>query len=494
MHETSTQRTSSPDHVATRQELARRMNGPQRHRLLQGYPMVPLMRPVTDPDRVEAWPIDRSRPLIVGVLPHPFCNPSVSGCGFCTFPHEQYRGRDARAVTDRVVLEVEARAGRIEGLANRSVEALYFGGGTANLTAPDRFEALCRALARVFRLEGAEVTLEGVPVQFLARRAALLRILSEVLPGRHRRLSMGVQTFDPGQLQAMGRDRFGGRTRIGEVVEQAHALGMTVSGDFLVNLPGQSRDAMLDDVRSAIWLGFDQICVYHLVLYEGLGTAWSEDPDLLASLPAAEEALANWRAVRAFLLEQGYVQTTLTNFERAEVHATPQRFEYERCSFTPERFDGVGFGPSAISCFTEASGQRALKVINASGSRSYVGGIDRDGEAYALQFQYTPTDLKLLHLTRKLPLLEVNRLDYRQAFGSDLLDDFAEAFEALAAEGLVEIEAATVRLTPRGMFHADSVAGLLAWPRARALRQGGVGRRGRARRLPTNEAAPAFMG
>jgi hypothetical protein len=28
------------------------------------------------------------RPLLVGVLPHAFCNPKIAGCGFCTFPHE----------------------------------------------------------------------------------------------------------------------------------------------------------------------------------------------------------------------------------------------------------------------------------------------------------------------------------------------------------------------------------------------------------------------
>ena len=103
-------------------ELSRRLAGPQRHRLLQGYPMLPLMRPAVAAERggfmerrvdgelgplpfphlqgkmaehraasEPAWiELDASRPLLVGVLPHSQCNPRVEGCGFCTFPHDRF--------------------------------------------------------------------------------------------------------------------------------------------------------------------------------------------------------------------------------------------------------------------------------------------------------------------------------------------------------------------------------------------------------------------
>src|SRR5262249_7357716 len=149
------------------------------------------------------------RGLLVGVLPHPFCNPAVTGCGFCTFPHEAYRALDAMGAVDSVLREIDLRLRRQPWLRGRQVSALYFGGGTANLTPAEPFRQLCRALATSFDLSQAEVTLEGVPAYFVKRYPLLVDVLRETIPARHFRLSMGIQTFDPAGLRQMGRIAFG---------------------------------------------------------------------------------------------------------------------------------------------------------------------------------------------------------------------------------------------------------------------------------------------
>src|SRR5687767_13984167 len=104
---------SEPD----RAELARRMVRPQRHRLLQGYPMAPMLQPVS-----RGWvesefiPAESDRPLLVGVLPHAACNPKVRGCGFCTFPHEKYDRAGVERVAAQVEREIRLVAGRNPGL------------------------------------------------------------------------------------------------------------------------------------------------------------------------------------------------------------------------------------------------------------------------------------------------------------------------------------------------------------------------------------------
>jgi oxygen-independent coproporphyrinogen-3 oxidase len=450
-------------------ELARRMAGPQRHRLLQGYPMLPVMRSA-DPERpLGDVSVDAARRLIVGVLPHPFCNPQVTGCGFCTFPHEAFRRSAADATTIAVAAEVRARTAARPALRGRRVDALYFGGGTANLTPPDAFRHLGAALTEAFDLGGAELSFEGVPRYFLARGGDLLEAF-DALPARHRRLSMGVQTFQPAWIERMGRRAFGGRAEVAQVVQRAHARGMTASCDLLINLPGQPLADMLEDVRTAAALGLDQICVYHLVLFEGLGTAWSRDPAMLAARPSNEAAFRNWQAVRRWLLAHGYVQSTLTNFERAEVASSPRRFVYEELSFRPEQTDGIGFGPGGITCFTDSAGGRAIKLVNAAGSEAYRAEVTSRGTAFDRAFRYAARDLRLLHLTRTLARLEVDRATYRTSLGTDPLEDFPGAFGALADADLVTIDDRAVRLTERGMFYADAVAGLLAWRRVDTLR------------------------
>jgi oxygen-independent coproporphyrinogen-3 oxidase len=465
---------SAPVDADDAQVLRDRMRKPQRHRLLHGYPLAAAMhrRDSSRPAEDVFFDPQAGRDLLVGVLPHPFCNPAVTGCGFCTFPHERYHAGRAAETVEHVVQEIDSRLARQPALARRRVAALYIGGGTANLTPAGPFRLLCRRLVAAFDLSGAEVTLEGVPAYFVLRQPLLMEVLREELPARHFRLSMGVQTFDEGRLRQMGRLAFGTAETFATVVGLAHARGFTCSADLLFNLPGQSLGAMCQDVEQALRIGLDHLGLYHLVLFRGLGTAWSRDPAMLASLPTNEQAAGHWLRLRALLLEQGFVQTTLTNFEQASYRSNDRRFLYEELSFQPDRHDMAGFGPGAISFAADRPFTGGLKVLNPEGADSYLAAVRSGQSPWDRYFEYDPMDLLIFYLTRRLAALEIDRRRYAQLFGTDPLADFAGAFGALLDEGLLEVTATAIRPTPRGMFYADSVAALLAWRQIGARRQG----------------------
>lgn len=413
--------------------------------------------------------LDPTRPTIVGVLPHTQCNPRVEGCGFCTFPHDPYDKGLLRNTAMKVADQIDSFFEEYTELSTRRVDAVYFGGATANLTPKAELGAIGAALARHLDLGRAELTLEGVPALFRSLFRGPFEVMLD-MPARHRRISMGVQTFDDGVLARMGRSHFGDRRDVGRAVEKAHKHGMTASGDFLINLPSESSARMLSDAREAMSLGFDQICIYHLVLTEGQGTPWSQDARVRDALPSRDQACENWLAVREALLQGGYVQTTLTNFERADIHATDRRFVYEEHSFTPERYDAIGFGPLAISTFTDLGQRRAIKLVRSKAL------LEKLWSKHDLVFKYDEEDLRLLFLTRTLVRLTVPRVTYRTIFGADLAEHFAPAIEAVEAAGLATFDAEALRLSPQGMFYADAITGLLSWPRVEALRSSGAGR------------------
>ena len=157
-----------PERLQRRErQLARYMARPQRHRLLHGYPLAAAM-PYADArvlkrDPVSALKHPPASPLLVGVLPHPFCNPKVMGCGFCTFPHERYSRLKCAALVEGVIREIADRVTAEPQLERRKIAGLYFGGGTANLTPPKPFRRLAHTLNQTFDVSSAEVTLEGVP-------------------------------------------------------------------------------------------------------------------------------------------------------------------------------------------------------------------------------------------------------------------------------------------------------------------------------------------
>src|SRR5690349_13448845 len=116
------------------------MAKPQRHRLLQGYPAVPLMQGakhfseerrrldgalesprIAEPPFIE---IDRSRKLIVGVIPHAMCTPKRYGCGFCTFGQSPYRRSGMRLSMSELPRQIDsALAHEGHDFAGRKVEA-----------------------------------------------------------------------------------------------------------------------------------------------------------------------------------------------------------------------------------------------------------------------------------------------------------------------------------------------------------------------------------
>ncbi len=452
--------------------LQARMQKPQRHRLLHGYPLAAAMRPRGEDEPLEINYRASQRGLLIGVLPHPFCNPAIAGCGFCTFPHQRYDRERATEVIDHVRQEIVDRVSMQPALERRKVTGLYFGGGTANLAPAEPFRRLCRQLAATFDLTGAEVTLEGVPAYFIHRKPLLVDIMKEELPARHFRLSMGIQTFDPARLLQMGRQAFGTRETFARVVEMAHARGFTISGDLLFNLPGQALDEMRQDLDAALAIGLDHLGLYHLVLFRGLGTAWSHDPALLAGVPENAQAAENWLALREQLLGSGFEQTTLTNFERTTFRASARRFVYEEYSFHPDRYDMIGFGPGGISFAASPTFRTGLKTLNPDAASDYVAAVKDRLFVSDRYFAYGPTDLRIFYLTRRLAGLWIDRSHYAQLFQSDPLNDFPGAFSALTNEGLLTVTPRAICPTPRGMFYADSIAALLAWRQIEAHRGG----------------------
>lgn len=456
-----------------RDELSSRMRRPQRHRLLNGYPAAPLMLETPRPLAfLDAGEHDHQRPLIIGILPHTFCNPVRRGCGFCTFPHEKFDATAAQATTRAVAGEIAAAVRSVPALRQRRVPAVYLGGGTANLGRPEDLEALLAELGRAFDLTEAEVTLEGVPRYFSLRGHAMLDVLARVTC-RQRRISLGVQTFDPVWLARMGRGAFGDAAGIAALVQEAHRRGFTTSADLLYNLPATGVEHVLRDADTAIAMGFDQICVYNLVLAAGMGSAWASDRNLLAGMPGNERACTTWLALREHLLRrQCYVQRTLTNFELTAVAGDARSFAYERLSFDALRTDGLGFGPGAISTLTFAGGQ-AIKWSNVATSTAYrermAGGKAVDSPV-GHHFLYADEDRRLLALTRSLALGGIDGAAFATAFGVTPGEAYGDELAELERAGLMQ-PAADRRhdLTATGMFYADAAAGLLAHRRLVAM-------------------------
>jgi oxygen-independent coproporphyrinogen-3 oxidase len=158
--------------------------------------------------------------------------------------------------TDAILAELDLRAPALGGPA----ETLYLGGGTPSLWEP---EQLARVLSAVRTSPGlvddAEITLEANPNDVTAGRLALLRDLGIT------RLSVGVQSFQDALLVQIER-RHDARCALEACQLVAEAGLESHSIDLIFGLPGQSAEAWMEDVATAVSLGPPHLSVYGLTV------------------------------------------------------------------------------------------------------------------------------------------------------------------------------------------------------------------------------------
>jgi oxygen-independent coproporphyrinogen-3 oxidase len=105
---------------------------------------------------------------------------------------------------------------------------------------------------------GCEITLEANPGTFEKDRFSGFRRAGVT------RLSVGVQSFDDGSLERIGRVHDGAQARA--AVEEAASAFETFNIDLMYALPGQSIDRLRRDLDIALSLRPPHLSIYHLTL------------------------------------------------------------------------------------------------------------------------------------------------------------------------------------------------------------------------------------
>ncbi|NBQ67976.1 MAG: radical SAM protein, partial [Nitrosomonadaceae bacterium] len=128
----------------------------------------------------------------------PWC---LKKCPYCDFNSHEIRGQDNQTPEDEYVAalirDLELALADVWG---RRLSSVFFGGGTPSLFSARSIDTILTAVRTLLPLEHfAEVTLEANPGTFEAQKFADFRAVGI------NRLSIGIQTFNPQHLKALGR-------------------------------------------------------------------------------------------------------------------------------------------------------------------------------------------------------------------------------------------------------------------------------------------------
>lgn len=241
-------------------------------------------------------PVSNPLPLRLPVLPPlslyvhlPWC---VKKCPYCDFNSHVREALPWQAYL--AVLQQDFSAQRYR-LHERPIQTIFFGGGTPSLLPGEFYQQFLSWLQASYPLAAdIEITLEANPgavdeAHFAGYRQAGIN-----------RISLGVQSFDDGLLQALGRVHDAAAAH--KAIRLVQALDFPrLNLDIMYGLPGQNLTQVLHDLQQALDYASGHVSWYQLTL-EPNTAFWRHPP----RLPVADFLADMSDAGVAYLAERGY--------------------------------------------------------------------------------------------------------------------------------------------------------------------------------------------
>jgi putative oxygen-independent coproporphyrinogen III oxidase len=184
----------------------------------------------------------------------PWC---LKKCPYCDFnSHELKNELPEAAYVDALLADLESA---LPGIWGRRIASVFIGGGTPSLLSAPAMERLLSGVRAALPLHPyAELTLEANPGTFEAEKFQAFRDLGI------NRLSLGVQSFEPAKLTALGRVHSADEAR--KAIEFARRSFDNFNIDLMYALPEQTLAETIADIDSAISCAAPHVSAYHLTL------------------------------------------------------------------------------------------------------------------------------------------------------------------------------------------------------------------------------------
>jgi oxygen-independent coproporphyrinogen-3 oxidase len=379
----------------------------------------------------------------------PFCEERCTFCG-CMVIITKKREVAARYL-GYLHREIEMLASRLGG--RRSLAQYHWGGGTPTYLSPTQMEELHDVVLRHFDLEpGAEAAIEVDPRVTSLEQVDLLRRMG------FNRLSLGVQDFTPEVQAAVNRVQSEEQTRA--LFERARAMGFSsINVDLIYGLPLQTLASFGRSVDTVIAMRPDRVAVYsfaHVPWIRGNQKGIHED-----ELPPPELKLGLFVAAREQFLAAGYAPIGMDHFSLPEdelaVAARARTLHRNFMGYTVKSAtDSLGVGVSAIGDVAGAFAQNVKKLPR------YYAAIDEGRFPVERGYRLDPDDHLRRHVILQLMCnFHLDFADLNRRFQLDAHRYFAREIEEVRrgpmADGFVEMDGASLTLTPTGRLFARNV-------------------------------------
>ncbi len=356
----------------------------------------------------------------------PFCDQI---CKFCPFHKRLTTQPLVDEYSELLLTEIELSA---RHLTKAPLRFVYFGGGTPSVLSALQVEKVLDHLRQWVGIDPhAEISMEVHPTH---AESGYLRALKDVGVNR---VSLGIQSFRPGALQSLGA------THSSETASRACRSARETFENFAIDLlygyHDQSMEEWIGDLNRAIY-EFD---VPHLSCYAVVPIA--KDQRTVSGAREVELAIACMELLQREDRHH-YASCASGGFDMCRP-GMECRYELDHWKAPQARF--LGLGPGAFG-FTGTH-----TTINCLGVEPYRSRLQSGKLPLVSAREVSVTELKHRYFALGVKGLTVPLDPYRKAFGSEPLEDFAEALARLQAMDLVAVDSDRLSLTSMGRLYVD---------------------------------------
>ena len=380
----------------------------------------------------------------------PWC---VRKCPYCDFNSHEARGTlPFDAYVDALLADLDQDLPLAWG---RTVTSVFFGGGTPSLFPADSIDRfLQQASARLRFAPGCEVTLETNPGtaehgRFEDYRAAGVN-----------RLSFGVQSFDDGCLERLGRIHDSATAEA--AVRMAQDAGFdNLNLDLMYALPGQDLAMAERDVERALALQPAHLSHYQLTLEPN--TVFAARPP--AGIPGHDDAWDIQEHCQALLADAGYGQYEVSAYAR-QGRECAHNLNYWRFG----DYLGIGAGahgklslpaghPDAPDAARDAAGGAILRRLKSKHPTAWLAGAGTDRSIGGDEW-LRPARRPFDYMLNALRLVEGFSLDAYEARTGLSRASIADPLGTAVARGWLVRAGDRVQPTELGRRFTNDVVGL----------------------------------
>ena len=340
-----------------------------------------------------------------------------------------------RPMMDAILKEIEMQSAYLEG---KTVETVYFGGGTPSLLDAKEILEIWTAIESNFQLgSDLEITLEANPDDLSFEKLQDFKNYTPI-----NRLSIGIQSFFNEDLEYMNRAH--NALEAAYSIENALKLGFKqLSIDLIYGTPSMTDENWIQNLNRAFDFGVQHLSSYALTVEPK--TALQQ---LIAKGKTQEVNEEHTARQFEILLDKtasaAYEQYEISNF------CLPPHYAKHNSSYW-KGAHYIGIGPSAHS-YNEVSRQ-----WNVANNAKYISSIESGKIPSEIEILTEAEQYNEFIMTSLRTKWGANPKKIEEKWGTAQMDDFLKLAESFVLKGQMKLEQGIYSLTNSGKLMADGI-------------------------------------